>query len=239
MKIIQNSDKALRHGRLFVLFCAVLVVSSLFLGQWSRAKTVKKNAALPVSGLVSNESSAARIDSGSEHAVSSAAHHQPAVAAAGDAQPPPEPSPLGESLSHGDDDGISVAMSAFLRMIVVLAGVLLLAYLLLHKGLGKLNSRLTHGRLIRVIDRVGLEPKKVLYVIEVADHHYLIGASEAGLSHLATLDDAQSLSAFSALLNKKEPRKADKIDVDINKLQLEPSGSAASATVSEKGAKNA
>ena len=125
------------------------------------------------------------------------------------AQAPAAPSPLGESLAHGSDDSASVALGAFVRMIVVLAGVLLLVYLLLHKGLGKLRNKLSHGRLIRVVDRVGLEPKKTLYVIEVAERYYLIGAGDQGLTHLATLDDAQSHASFSALIKNSTTDQGD------------------------------
>ena len=55
---------------------------------------------------------------------------------------------------------------------------------------------------MRIVDRVGLEPKKVLYVVEVAGRFYLLGSSEQGLSCLATLGGEETRKAFDETLEQ-------------------------------------
>jgi len=110
-----------------------------------------------------------------------------AASAAATLQPPPEePPPLGES-PVGEQRALDNPYTALLRVVLVLAGVILLAYLVLQKGLGSLTNRMTKGRLLRVVDRIGLEPKKTIYVVEVAGRYYLIGTTDHGVSCLAAL----------------------------------------------------
>lgn len=92
------------------------------------------------------------------------------------------------------------SITTMVRLLLALGAILLLAYLLLHRGLGSLSRRLAKGRLVRVVDRVGLEPKKSLYVIEVADQYYLIGTSDNGISCLATLSPDQQRGTFARAL---------------------------------------
>lgn len=222
---------------------ALIFFMALFFGQNSQAQTKLPDKtkfasvaqAQPGAGKIHQ---ADKSDSGLEDSAARLSRQDNAAKAATTTNPPVEPSPLGESLSHGNENSMGVAMTAFLRMIVVLVGVLLLAYLLLHKGLGKLSSKLSHGRLIKVIDRVGLEPKKTLYVVEVADHHYLIGASDSGISHLATLDDAQSQASFSALMHHGKADKGLPKSLDMPQQERDAAAASTTETVSEEGANN-
>ncbi|MBN2359071.1 MAG: flagellar biosynthetic protein FliO [Deltaproteobacteria bacterium] len=138
----------------------------------------------------------------------SAPTSQAASAPAATAQPPfDEPSPLGEA-SLDERSAMEKPFTVMLRVVLVLAGIILLAYLVLHKGLGSLTGRLNKGRLLRVVDRIGLEPKKTLYVVEVVGRYYLIGTTDHGVSCLATLSpDGQSPESFEELLRGK-PRTA-------------------------------
>lgn len=213
------------HGLMSMLLFATLMFWST---QAPAQKSHQDNPASPDSSSISPDSGESVVEDGGSAG---------AKTGASQVHPPFAPSPLGESLHLGNDDSMGVAMSAFLRMIVVLAGVLLLAYLLLHKGLGKLNAKLSHGRLIRVVDRVGLEPKKILYVVEVADHHYLIGSSDAGLAYLATLDEAKSQSSFADLVQKDQSAKSD--GRDHSKQGRKVNTLSASETASKEGANNA
>lgn len=43
---------------------------------------------------------------------------------------------------------------------------------------------------IRIIDRIGLEPRKILYMVKVGKKHMLLGTSEQGVHKLADLDPA-------------------------------------------------
>jgi flagellar biogenesis protein FliO len=76
----------------------------------------------------------------------------------------------------------------YVKLIVVLAVVLGLAYLVIHSVLPRIagTQRLSSGA-IRVAARLPLEPRKNLYVIRVGDDYYLVGTSESGLHYLTAL----------------------------------------------------
>lgn len=119
------------------------------------------------------------------------AANQPNGTAAPTAAPAPvlpqDPPAQGEMPFDLDQEPRNAA-SYMIRSLLVLLGVILLAYFALHKGVGLLGGRLAQGRMLRIVDRIGLEPKKTLYIVEVARHYYLIGTSEGGVSCLATLE---------------------------------------------------
>jgi flagellar biogenesis protein FliO len=72
---------------------------------------------------------------------------------------------------------------------VALAAVCALLYVFVRYGLRRLagSGREAEG-LFRVVARFGLEPKKMLYVVEVSGKTVLLGSSETGVRFLAELD---------------------------------------------------
>jgi flagellar protein FliO/FliZ len=82
---------------------------------------------------------------------------------------------------------------ALLRTMVVLGMVVLLAWLTLNVGLRKLMGiRPAVGtQLITVLERVPLDQKRALFVVEAAGEVLLVGGGDAGLSLLAKLDKAE------------------------------------------------
>ncbi|MFN0064358.1 MAG: flagellar biosynthetic protein FliO [Myxococcaceae bacterium] len=88
-----------------------------------------------------------------------------------------------------------------LRTLVVLGLVVALAYLLLNFGLRRWMglSLLPGGKkgLVRVVERVTVEPKRSLYVVEAAGEFLLLGASESGFHLISKLDSAQVARAQS------------------------------------------
>lgn len=82
---------------------------------------------------------------------------------------------------------------ALLRTVVVLGIVVMLAWLTLNVGLRKLlGIRPTVGtQLISVLERVPLDQKRALFVVEAAGEVLLVGGGDAGLSLLAKLDKAE------------------------------------------------
>ncbi|MFH1810900.1 MAG: flagellar biosynthetic protein FliO [Pseudomonadota bacterium] len=134
-----------------------------------------------------------------------AAAGEAAVAGSQPAQEPPflegpAAAPATGEAPDERDDPRGSTVTALVRMVLVLAGIILLAYLILHKGMGSLSAKLAQGRLVHVVDRVGLEPKKTLYVVEIAGRYYLIGTSDHGVSCLATLSGDADRSGFENLL---------------------------------------
>jgi flagellar biogenesis protein FliO len=79
----------------------------------------------------------------------------------------------------------------YLRLMLVLAGVLLLAYAALRYLLPRLTG-VTRGASgpIKVVARLGIEPRKNLYIVQAGSEFLLIGTSENQMQRLASLDGA-------------------------------------------------
>lgn len=90
-------------------------------------------------------------------------------------------------VSHSDS-----AFMSGLQMFAALGAVILLAYLVLHKGLGFLVKRQRSGDHIKVKERLALDPKNALFIIEVSGQSLLIAAGENGVQMVSPLD-AQAL----------------------------------------------
>lgn len=92
-----------------------------------------------------------------------------------------------------------------LRSFLVLAGVCLFAYLILGKLLPRIMRLTPSGRramfgvesrgLVEVIDRLPLEPRRVVYVLKVGDRHLLVGSAEQGMNVLARLSEQDIAAA--------------------------------------------
>ncbi len=75
-----------------------------------------------------------------------------------------------------------------LAALVLVCGLL---YVSLRFGLSRLVRGSGTGiERFRVIDKFGLEPKRVLYIVEVCGRRILLSSSEAGIRFLVTLDGA-------------------------------------------------
>ncbi|MBP6631123.1 MAG: flagellar biosynthetic protein FliO [Kofleriaceae bacterium] len=76
-------------------------------------------------------------------------------------------------------------------VLVVVAALAALVVILARRGLGGLGRRGGRGEgLLEVVARVPLEPRRSLYVVEVAGKALLVGTSEMGLTVLTELDRA-------------------------------------------------
>jgi flagellar protein FliO/FliZ len=73
---------------------------------------------------------------------------------------------------------------------LVVLGVVCVAALVAVRVLGRVlaGGRARGGELMDVVARVPLEPRRSLYVVEVAGKALLVGTSEMGLSVLSELD---------------------------------------------------
>ncbi|HEX7314723.1 MAG TPA: flagellar biosynthetic protein FliO [Pyrinomonadaceae bacterium] len=89
-----------------------------------------------------------------------------------------------------------------LQTVFALALVCGLAYVIFRVVLPRLNVTRSTGSMVRIVDRVGLDARKSLYVIEVAGRWFLVSASEAGVQLVSELD------AESALLAEQEAEAA-------------------------------
>jgi len=86
----------------------------------------------------------------------------------------------GEAASYGD---------LLITSLVVLGGVCVAAFLVV-RVLGRLlaTGRSRGAHLLDIVARVPLEPRRSLYVVDVAGKTLLVGTSEMGLSVLSELD---------------------------------------------------
>jgi len=76
---------------------------------------------------------------------------------------------------------------SFLQMLLVLAFIIALAYLVLHKGVGSFVKKSQSNRLIQVKERIVLDPKRSLYLVEVDNQRFLIGGSDSSISLISKL----------------------------------------------------
>ena len=72
-----------------------------------------------------------------------------------------------------------------IRVLVFLAA-LALFFWVLHRSLPRVRRRLTSGtgQRIKILDRIWVEGKRTLIIVQFDDREYLVGSSEAGLSIL-------------------------------------------------------
>jgi flagellar protein FliO/FliZ len=75
--------------------------------------------------------------------------------------------------------------------LVVLGGVCVAAFVVVRMVGRLLTGRRQGAQLLDVVARLPLEPRRSLYVVEVAGKTLLVGTSEMGLSVLSELDGAQ------------------------------------------------
>ena len=85
------------------------------------------------------------------------------------------------------------------RTAVVLVVVVLLAYLILNKGLTRLAKLTGSGqqRTMAIIERMPLGPKHSLFIVEVQGRRLVVGTAEHAISLLAELRDTAAPSAIT------------------------------------------
>jgi flagellar biogenesis protein FliO len=97
---------------------------------------------------------------------------------------------------------------SFLWMLVqtifALALVIGLAYLIFRVILPRLAVNYGSNNMVRVVDRIGLEARKSLYVIEVAGKWMLVASSENGVQFIAELDASSAKLAEEEILKNRQ-----------------------------------
>lgn len=101
--------------------------------------------------------------------------------------------------AHYGDSGASFFLM-LVQTLLALGLVCGLAYVLFRWVL----PRLQHvsgmgGSMVRIVDRVGLDARKSLYVIEVAGRWLLVASSEAGVQLISELDATSAEEAAQAI----------------------------------------
>ena len=93
---------------------------------------------------------------------------------------------LGETTTNGAG-AIPEFGELFIRMLVILGGLLVASVLLLKVGLPRLLRHRARGRseLIEVIETHRLESRKTVYLLRVGRQYYLVGACDGHMTTLA------------------------------------------------------
>jgi flagellar biogenesis protein FliO len=92
----------------------------------------------------------------------------------------------------GTGTGVASYGDLLVTSLVVLAGVCIAAFVIVRVfGRVLATGRVRGAHLLDVVARVPLEPRRSLYVVEVAGKTLLVGTSEMGLSVLSELDGAE------------------------------------------------
>ena len=95
----------------------------------------------------------------------------------------------------GTDSEVFSPISGAVQMIFALALVIALAYLILHKGLGFLLKKQSKGEVIRVKERISLDNKNALYLVEIHNQTMVLSSSERGVDIVVPcLQNAEHLS---------------------------------------------
>jgi flagellar biogenesis protein FliO len=96
-------------------------------------------------------------------------------------------------------------MWQYLEVLLVLAGVLVLAYVVLRVGLPRMfGMRTSSGGPIQVLARYPLEPKKTLYLVKTGSQVFLIGTSESQVAFLTAVAP-ENTAEMLEFARKEEP----------------------------------
>lgn len=91
-----------------------------------------------------------------------------------------------------------------LQTVFALALVCGLAYLIFRIILPRLTVNFGTNNMVRIVDRIGLEARKNLYVIEVAGKWMLVASSENGVQFIAELNAEEARAAEEELTKNRQ-----------------------------------
>jgi flagellar biogenesis protein FliO len=106
---------------------------------------------------------------------------------------------LMQDAGFGGDAGGASLFLMILQTVVALAFVCGLAYFIFRWLLPRLNVARAGGRMVRVVERAGLDARSHLYVIEVAGRWLLVSSSQAGVQLISELDPKAAEDAAAEL----------------------------------------
>ncbi|MBS1795833.1 MAG: flagellar biosynthetic protein FliO [Acidobacteria bacterium] len=90
------------------------------------------------------------------------------------------------------------------QTIVALALVCGLAYLIFRVILPRLTISYGASNMVRVVDRIALDPRKSLFVIEAAGKWMLVASSENGVQFICELDAQSARDAEELILKNRQ-----------------------------------
>ena len=101
--------------------------------------------------------------------------------------------------------GLSFAYM-LLQTLVALAFVCGLAYVIFRVILPRFTASYGANNMMRVVDRIGLDTRKSLYIIEVTGRWFLVASSESGVQMISELDAKSAEEAEKVIVeNRQQP----------------------------------
>lgn len=91
-----------------------------------------------------------------------------------------------------------------LQTLLALAFVCGLAYVIFRVLLPKFTANFGANNMMRVVDRIGLDTRKSLYIIEVTGRWFLVAASEGGVQMISELDAKEAAEAERVIVEKRQ-----------------------------------
>jgi flagellar protein FliO/FliZ len=110
-------------------------------------------------------------------------------------EPPPPPLPEPPRELPSPSLGMGDLLGQLVKMILMLGVVVGLAYLTLNKGLGKLVERQNLGKRVKVVERVALDAKRSLFLVDLDGKQMLLGAGEGGVVFIRDVDPTAATAA--------------------------------------------
>jgi len=97
----------------------------------------------------------------------------------------------------------------YAEVLLALAGVLILAYVVLKVGLPRmLGMRAASDGPIQVLARYPLEPRKMLYLVKAGSQVFLVGTAENQVAYLTAIAPENAEELLQAA-RKQEPQRTD------------------------------
>ena len=90
------------------------------------------------------------------------------------------------------------------KMFLALGIVCGLAYVIFRVLLPKFTANFGANNMMRVVDRIGLDTRKSLYIIEVTGRWFLVAASEGGVQMISELDAKEAAEAERVIVEKRQ-----------------------------------
>lgn len=78
---------------------------------------------------------------------------------------------------------------ALLQILAMLAAVVGLAYLVLNKGLGRFLAKNQFSTTMVLKERLHLEPRRNLYIVQIHERDFVLAGSENGVSLVCELHE--------------------------------------------------
>lgn len=105
---------------------------------------------------------------------------------------------------------INTPIAEYIQVLLVLGGVLALAYALLKFGLPRFFQQRVHADgPIQMVARYPLEPKKSIYLIRVGSQVFLLGTSEGQVEYLTGVEPENAARILESNRRRQELQRKD------------------------------